>query len=269
MVRKYKSNIINKEKLIKIIALLLFAFIFFIIYLSATNYLQKEKIYHKSKDWFYYSLYQGYAPQECFVIEPNYLVFNNEKDFFEVDTGFERRCNFSYSITWFNVESMDNYFIDNPKNLTIHEFRNISEPNRLRIIVNSSDMEPYEFYPIRIYFMLNESFFNYYDLHADGSNIEQFRLDYDNSIKGLESDESSFAVLEGNLKKELPIWRGLSKRFYFEGKGRILIRFSPKSKFWALFQKFLDTFILGFTVIFLYEIFNIAIIQSLRIRKKR
>ena len=260
-----KIHQIKEEKrYLKVIILVIFGIILFAGYWRFTDYIQENKIYPLGEDWFYYDIFQGYAPNECFHIEPNYLVFDNKRGVFSVYTNFRKKCDFTYSITWLSVSDMDYYQIDNEKNLTISKFRNMSKPDRLRIIINSSDMELNEYYTMRFYFKLKKDFYNYFSLTASDSTIEQFRISYRNDLKGYLCEPNCFDILEGNVSREESVWRGISKTFRFGNENYILITSSPKSKYWFFWQKIADTIILGIIVIILYEMFNILILRNKR-----
>ncbi len=227
-----------------------------LIYLIFTNYIQDKRIYPLSPTQFDYSISQGYASPECFDIRPNYLFFYNKWGIFEISTHFEKKCNFTHSKIFIHVTDMKYYWIqENKKNLTMNISRIPDNPNNIRIIVNSSDME--ENYPYRIVlrFKLKENFYNIFRFRAEGTSIEQLRFYYKGGINGYIWEQGSFNVLKGEPKEpEESFFRDRNKKIRFDEENEIHIKSSPISKFWFFMQKIADALILGILVVFIYEL---------------
>lgn len=234
----------------------IFGLVLFISYLLLTNYIQDKTLYPWNEKWFDYSVYQSYASPECFHIDPNYVKFDNNYGTLRVQTSFEKRCNFTYSIIFFHVTDLRYYQIVNENNLTINRFRNMSEPETLRIIINSTDMIPYNRYTMVFHFKLNNDFYNFFRLGAGGSSIDEFKLIYKGGLNGYILDQDSFYMLDGQVNGTGTVWRGRTKEFKFNKENNILIQSSPISKFWFLIQKIADALILGILSVIIYELFD-------------
>ncbi|MBI4453090.1 hypothetical protein HY636_00430 [Candidatus Woesearchaeota archaeon] len=261
------------KKYQKVLFLLFIAAIFFIIYWTATNQITTKKLYPWSPTWFRFDVAQLYAPKECFVIYLRSLHLDLENNILTTQIGFEKKCDFDHVPISFAVSNIKCVTIANEKNLTMNINMLNNSTYDMKILINSSNMELGNYYPVDINFYLVEGFYNFFDFFARGTYIELMRINFDTSFgfNGLSCDgEECLTVIEGDIKKEEPIWRGFSKKIRFEKNNeRILIRFSPKSQFWVASLKILEIFILGISAVLIYEIFNLLFIKDIIEEKEK
>ena len=259
-----------KEIITKILILVIIGLVSFFFYWKSVNYIQINKLYPWNPTWLNYQIFQKYAPSNCFSIDDNYISINRFNNYLYVNTAFTKYCNFTQAYLWFTVSDANSVYIENPNNLTLNRTGNLSEQSRFGYVINSKDMELYRHYPFEFYFKLNHDFYNFYGFYAEGAKISQVEFVFDNSLRGYKCDDQTcFTVIEGKIKKEEPIWRGIGKTYRFEDSGNFLIRFGPKSSKWDFIIKLFDTLILGLIVIIIYEIIDLTILKNIHFKKNQ
>lgn len=249
------TNSPNKKR---IVLLFLTGVLLILGYLVLTDFIQSERLYPINEKTFHYSIKQTYEDPSCFLIGDNYLVFDSLHKTFSIDTFFSKQCNFTQAIILLSVTNNGDYLIYNNDNLSMNVSQD--EKNNLKIIVNSKDMGEDIPYKIRLEFKTKKDFYNFFRLTTSGTKIENLDIILNRKLFGQICDQDCFSILRGDVE-ELPLWRGNLKSFHFND-GDVLIRTSPKSRWWLLCQKFIDAIILGLISVIIFEIFNLSFFKN-------
>lgn len=233
---------------------LLASVIIFIVYWNISTKIESEYLYPSLAHTLNMEIFQKYAPTECFYIFPVDFIIDSKNKKAKINMFFEKRCNFTYSLTWVTITNTTQFHYWNRDNLKID---NISrEGHRMLLRINSSSMESGESYYFSAIADIEEADYHYYNFDAQGTNIYSINFDIDNSLlKGFKVDESSFYVQKGKVT-DIPLFRGFNKQYSVEDSP-VELRFSPQSKWWNFWLKFFDAFATGFILILLYEFFKL------------
>jgi len=234
-----------------------------LIYLYFTNLVETKALYPHSTEWFSFNLW-GYSDnQSCIRIHPIYIGYYNDvsqikgistENMIELEIYLDRRCEFSEARI---MVSATNLIFP----ITIKDNLNLSNVNRtdnnsfdINLIYNKTFERSFE--EFTLYIPVDNNFFNYYRfVGGDGINFNLIDFEFETNIfSGYYAEEASFSLIDSVASKESPIYRGKVKRYEFNNTSNILLRFSPKSKPAFLFQKILDSLILGLIVVILYDL---------------
>ncbi len=258
-------------------AVILFLVMIFLLfgYLYLINIVETKKIYPQEKEWFTFSMLDYTDNSNCTEFYKARLTYCNDASQCEYRFTHGRYGNLMYAyipirkicdfnelsvtIIATNISFSPAVIDDENLNLTIVKY--LGNDSYKVIIKNGS----WDLYELKILIPIKENFFNYYRI-IDGNRLgfETVSFSYKNSIfNGYLADESSFNVIEGNVVEERPIFSNTYKWFKFDSEST-LIRFNPKSKPWFLFQKILDTLLLGIIAVMIYEIDWLKLLQFLK-----
>lgn len=236
-------------------------------YLWATNFIETEKLYPSEKDCFTFSSWGYVDNPDCFKIEPLYINYKNRIDdikkfidapnviLVELDVYKALDCNHGES--WISFQATNLSFpiiFDNSSDNLSSIYFNQTSNNSFTIHFNYSSND-HGNKNIIFYLPINKNFYNYYRFSPSQEiSLMMIDFDYRNDVRyGYYADENSFFTLEGNITKDEPIFKGKYKRFWVGDNSGTLIRFNPKSKWWFLLQKILDTLVLGIIAVAIYD----------------
>lgn len=249
--RQLLNRLINNPR-----NLILLAIFLFIIYWKATDFIETNELYPISEKWFHVGIGQGYASSNCFHVEPTYLEINHKRGNLSITTSIEKKCNFTKAIITNHFTDLQNFSIRGERLNLVIDNSSDNSSETFSININGSSMEDNKPYNINWYIPLKKDFYSYYVLDLEHfSGIRELSFAFKHNIKGFSCDENCFLIT--GFEKEEPIFRGYLKQWLNNTNGKSTLRFSPKSEYWDLWLKILDTFILGFIVIFLYDAIKI------------
>lgn len=254
----------------------LFLIILFIVsillYLWTTNFIETKKLYPIGEEWFTLGLSYYSDNMSCIDFDKVPLTyFNNNQiinaskqspNWVRLNLYFRVKCNFNKAHISISATNLSWVHLNNPSNLS---YVNETENKNSEVIVdyNQSDSNSY-YQGLDIFLAIDNDFFNYYRF-IGSERIRWWSIDFeykDSIFGGYYADENSFFILEGNLKKESPIFRGKHKEFEFNDTHSIILRFNPKSKGWSLLQKVLDGVFAGLIAVLIYELLKEIVVRK-------
>ena len=245
----------RKTILLSLIGLILF-------YLIFTNYVETKKIYPIERDWFELNVW-GYATNDsCLDYGQSGVYYYNDperywykgdwgKNLVVLDLNLRKICDFGQlkiSISATNL-SFPLTYVENRTALQI----NRTNQSDFDLLINNNESE--FFYRVQLVLPINHDFFNYYRFTSPKIPIDAVTFSYRDSVyNGYYAGENSFSNLEQKKYTERPVEKDRYKWYNFESEQSVLLEFSPKSKFWFLFQKMMDAVVLGLIAVMLYEL---------------